>query len=404
MSARGRLGLAVAALLVLLGLAGCGGSTPTSTSTTTTASSPVPRDFFGMNVQLVEQVAENGKIAYADHSAAEIDALGVGFVRSAFDWVHVEPNPPSGGRHTYDFSGIDRWVAALAGHHLRWLVTVKGGPIPTWAEDPSAAHECGDNSPPARPSDYASLIGAVAKRYGRGGSFWSDHPELPPEPITDYEVWNEPNFATLWCPRPDPAAYARLYLAAHAAVHAVDPQARVLVGGLAAFRTDEAGPPAKMSPPTFLGRAVRSSDAFARDVDAVAVHPYGANPGAVIAALKWFRRTLDTVGLRGTPMNADEVGWHTQGELGLPAVPEELRAKYFSIITPAITNSGCGLIGMAAHTWVTPEQSPHNPEDWYGMADPITGKPHPSAIAYGNQVKALQAGDPVVATPAVCDQ
>ena len=88
---------------------------------------------------------------------------------------------------------------------------------------------------------------ALARRYGRGGSFWKAHPRLPYEPITDYEVWNEPNFGRLWCPKPDPGAYARLYLAARSAVQAVDPKALVLVGGLAAFVTDDAGPPAKMS-------------------------------------------------------------------------------------------------------------------------------------------------------------
>jgi hypothetical protein len=397
-SARGLILLAV--VPGLLGcLAGCGGS-----NTATTESAPaVPRDFFGMNAQLLEQVAERRKLDYVDHNATQMAGLGIGFVRSSFNWAAVEPNPPADGQHSYDFSTIDAWAGILAKHHLRWLATVKGGPIPAWAADHEAAGAgCGTNSPPAGDSDYASLVRALAERYGSDGSFWSDHPDLPREPITEYEIWNEPNFGRLWCPRPDPAAYARLYLAARAAIHEVDPKARVLLGGLASFRTDESGPPAKMSVQTFLQQAVKSEPALPRKVDAVAVHPYGATPDDVLTVLAWLRRTLDSVGMNGTAMSADEVGWHTMGELGVPPVPEAQRAHDFTVVTPGIALSACDMIGLAAHTWITSEQRTNYPEDWYGMADPVTGEPYASADAYGAQVKALEEGKPVPAAPEVC--
>ncbi len=359
-----RLSAAIAVVALAAGVAGCGGGG----ETTVEVGPPVSRDFFGMNAQLVEQAAQAGKLDYAGHQATQIAKLGVGFVRSAFDW----------------------------------LVTVKGGPIPDWAADPAAKGECGTNSPPQGTADYAALMDALARRYGRGGSFWSDHPGLPYEPITDYEVWNEPNFGRLWCPRPDPAAYARLYLAARAAIHVVDPRALVLVGGLASFTTDEAGPPAKMSVGTFLSRAAHAEPSLGRAADAVAVHPYGATAGAVMGTLRYLRATLGSSGFDGKAMLADEVGWHTHGALGLPSVPEDQRAADFRVVTPAITRSDCDVIGIAAHTWVTAEQRMNYSEDWYGMADPLTGQPYPSAIAFSDQVKALQAGGPVAATPPAC--
>ncbi len=386
----------LAAIGVVVAIAGCGGS-----DTTVEAGPPVPRDFFGMNAQLVAQAAQAEKLDYADRQVARIGRLGVGFVRSSFDWARVEPDPPAGGRRSYDFSGIDGWVESLARHRLRWLVTVKGGPVPDWVASPSAG-DCGTNSPPDGTSDYTALMDALARRYGRDGSFWDDHPGLPYEPITDYEVWNEPNFGRLWCPSPDPAAYARLYLAARDAVHAVDPRALVLIGGLAAFTTDESGPPAKMSFRTFLSRAVGAAPQLRRKVDAVAVHPYGASPGPVLGALGAFSSTLDETGLGNVPMLADEVGWHTRGALGLPPVSEEQRADYFSTVTPAIARSNCDLVGMAAHTWVTLEQRRNYSEDWYGMADPISGRPYASATAYGAQVKALESGRPVAASEPAC--
>jgi hypothetical protein len=387
--------LAIVALVVTV--AGCGGS-----GSTTAGGQPLPRDYFGMNAQLVAQAAQAGHLEYAERQTAQIAKLGVGFVRSSFDWSVVEPNAPSPGGHDYDFSSTDQWVGALASHRLRWLVTVKGAPTPDWAVSSSAPSECATRTPPQGTASYAALIDALARRYGRDGSFWREHPDLPYEPITEYEVWNEPNFGTLWCPEPDPAAYARLYLAARRAVHAADPKALVLVGGLAAFTENETGPPAKLSYRTFLSQAADSVPAFAREADAVAVHPYGKDSSAVLSALAGFRSALDAAGLARVPMVADEVGWHTHGPLGLPPVPEQRRAADFRAVTPAIARSNCDVIGLAAHTWVTAEQRENYSEDWYGMADPLTGEPYPSAIAYGQQVKALEAGNPVSSGPPAC--
>jgi hypothetical protein len=379
-------------------LAGCGDTEPR-----TQAGPPIDRDFFGMNAQIVAQAAQAGKVDYAEHQATQIAKLGVGFVRSSFDWALVEPDPPVGGRHDYDLSRLDAWVAALARNQLRWLPTVKGGPVPDWAGVPGLRAECGTNAPPAGTANYASLMDALARRYGRDGSFWDEHADLPYEPITDYEAWNEPNFARLWCPEPNPGAYARLYLAARKAVHAVDPEAVVLVGGLAAFQLDEVGPPAKMTPDTFLSQAVQAVPRLRDEVDAVAVHPYGADPNAVLAALGRFRSALDANGMADEKMLADEIGWHTQGAVGLPAVPEERRAEYFAQVTPPVARSDCGVIGIAAHTWVTFEQRPAFSEHWLGMADPLTGEPYPSATAYGEQVRALERGEPLApATVSAC--
>ena len=67
-------------------------------------------------------------------------------------------------------------------------------------------------------------------------------------------------------------------------------------------------------------------------------------------------------------------------------LPEEQRAEYFAEVTPAVTRSGCGVSGIAAHTWVTLEHRPAFSEHWLGMADPLTGEPYPSATAYAEQV------------------
>ncbi len=46
-----------------------------------------------------------------------------------------------------------------------------------------------------------------------------------------YEIWNEPNI-DYWNPAPSPEEYGRLFKAAAAAIHATDPNAKTVFGGL----------------------------------------------------------------------------------------------------------------------------------------------------------------------------
>jgi hypothetical protein len=281
------------------------------------------------------------------------------------------------------------------------MVTVKGNPTPTWALGKDAVESgCGSRAPPAEVADYGALISALARRYGAGGAFWKSHPGLPATPITDYEVWNEPNFANFWCPGPDPAAYARLYLAAHAAVHRVDPEARVLLGGLAAVK--DSNPPENLNPRDFLGAALENQPDLRTTIDAVAVHPYAPTPPEVLASLRSLRSTLDSVGLNAVPMSVNELGWYTQGTGGNPPTSEARRAAGFAQLAPAIAGSDCDVIALSVHTWITREQNPADREDWYGLADPQTAEPYPSAVAYGDQVKALERGRARRGGPAAC--
>ncbi len=104
-------------------------------------------------------------------------------------------------------------MAAVSRSALRWDLLGTGAPSPQWALEPaSLAAGCAALSPP-RPSAYAGMIAALA-RATAATAFWREHRELPYRPVTSYEVWNEANLASFWCPRPDPPAYGRLYAAA----------------------------------------------------------------------------------------------------------------------------------------------------------------------------------------------
>jgi hypothetical protein len=378
-------------------LAGCGAADASSRETN-------PRAYFGMNAQLLQPFPTVGRNSDLARHTRSLASLTVKFARADLDWRIIEPNPPIEGRHRYAWKTTDAWVEALARNGIRWQVTGKGGPTPDWARDPrDEARGCTFVAPPADPKDFAALMAAVARRYGPHGAFWKAHPELRRRAIRQYEVWNEPNFANFWCPRPDPERYGRLYAASRAAIRHADRDAQVLFGGLAAFRASSrlAG---QMPADEFLERAVAAMPARRRKVDAVAVHPYGQTPAEVITTLGWFRDIVDAAGLARAPLSVNEIGWRTGGLGTMALATERTRAANFAAVVPAIAASSCDVIGVAPHTWITLEQNLLDPEHWYGLADPTTADPYPSALAYADAVDAIVAGeDPSMASKALGD-
>lgn len=379
--------------LAAVAIAGCGGE-----GTETRPAPDVPPDFFGVNAQLLQPMPSRGQGALMERQLESLEGLGVDFVRANLDWQLIEPRAPAGGEHTYDFSSTDPWVAALARHGLRWQPTGAGVPTPEWARDPQAvAAGCDYRSSPARPADLAGLMGAIARRYGRDGSFWRRHPDLRDEPVVQYEVWNEPNYSIFWCPAPDPEAYGPQYDAVRAAVHAVDERAVVVFGGLAGFAADSPDPASSMPADEFLQRALAAAPGLASRVDAVGVHPYAQTPEEVLERLGWFRSIVDAAGLRGTPLSVNEFGWRTRGTGSAPLAPEPERAEYVAEVTSAIAGSSCDVIALALHTWITAQTNPVDAESWYGIADPVTGDPYETADAYRDTVAEILAGNPVQA-------
>src|SRR5829696_3422992 len=174
-------------------------------------SSPSARaeEFFGVNAQALFGLSA-GRVEA--HLGVMADG-GLELVRRDASWEVAEPEPPQGGRHSYVWDRFDREVAAYARHRLRWL------PIVDYSTAWSGEIAGDLLSAPARTGDFAAYAGALAARYGEGGSFWREHPQLPQLPVTRFEIWNEPNAELFWHPTDHAAErYAELYLAAHAAI------------------------------------------------------------------------------------------------------------------------------------------------------------------------------------------
>ncbi|HET8980670.1 MAG TPA: hypothetical protein VFN87_21135 [Solirubrobacteraceae bacterium] len=219
--------------------------------------------------------------------------------RADSNWPATEPKAPIHGRHRYNWSYDDLIVSEMASARLRWEPTLAFAP--RWAEvhRPRVLHLKGRGRviaflPPKSNATFAAYATAFMKRYGPHGAFWKHNRTLPYVPVTTVEVWNEPDNLYDWGQHINLSDYARMYEAVRTAVHRVDRHARVMTGGLAWTQS---------SLPRLL-KAFRG-----KPMDALAVHPYGANPRQTIALARVALADMRRAGRGRTPISANEFGW-----------------------------------------------------------------------------------------------
>jgi len=189
---------------------------------------PVPRSeaalFDGLGVALHD--------LEDDRALDAAKAVGLTWARVDLFWDRFEQP-----RGKYDFRDADRFVAALESRGMRPIFLLGLG---------HAAYGGGPPVDAAASAGFAAFARAAATRYaGRGFR---------------YEIWNEPNIAKFWPPAPNAAAAARTAVVGARAVHAGDPHAEVVTGGLSWF---ELG---------FLDAFLAAG--AAEDAQAVGIHPY----------------------------------------------------------------------------------------------------------------------------------
>jgi hypothetical protein len=343
-----------------------------------------PNDgFFGVNPGDLFKLPQS---QWDTHLSA-IAADGVQVVRVGAWWSDLEPGPPAGGQHRYAWGDLDQQIGALARHGLRPEPLLSFSA--TWASKTRGDY----TAAPAGPGDFAAFARALAQRYGRGGNFWREHPDLPVLPVMAYEVWNEENATAYWHPAATaPAEYADLYAAARGAIHQADDAARVVIGGLAAADND-----AVLAPEDFLRRMYSHRPDLRGAVDAVGFHPYARDPRGVYALIAGFRRSLDATAGPGVPIEVTEIGWTTAD------TPEQRRAAYLRELAETLPRSDCGVERLEAYSWVGPERDAGDREQWFGIANP-DGTNKASAEAYAQGVRSMRglAGALPAGTVPIC--
>jgi len=261
----------------------------------------IPRsNFHGANAPLLRAYTTPDLVDSLEAESRSMAEEGLGWARTVFGQVVEQPFPGA-----IDWSIPDAVVATLAREGIRTEPLFLG--TPAWVAAPEFAAGCGQFAYPNDVQASARFMGDAARRYGSEGGFWKRNPEIPRLPIRTFEVGNEPNLGAFWCPAANPEQYAAVYRASREAVLAADPKASVIVGGLAP--TFGPPPPGDLTVPDFLRRLVAADPALARQIPAVAIHPYAETPSDVLQVVRLYREAMRAAGLGERPMIINEVGW-----------------------------------------------------------------------------------------------
>lgn len=170
-----------------------------------------------------------------------LERLGVDVVRFNLHWNEIEAT-----RGRPDWASSDAVLQGLRARRIGAVVGLVGSP--RWAN--------GGRAPNYAPTaaSFAAFARVGAKRYS-----W----------VREWLIWNEPNQAR-WLKPTSPTVYVRSLLnPAYAAIHSVNPRAKV-AGGVTAPRAGSAG----VSPVEWI-RGMRVAGA---KLDAYAHHPYPGRP------------------------------------------------------------------------------------------------------------------------------
>ncbi|MCB1005446.1 MAG: hypothetical protein KDB35_14775 [Acidimicrobiales bacterium] len=240
----------------------------------------------------------------ADDATRQFRALmagGVTSTREDIDWDHTEPS-----RGNFDWSRSDNMFTAAA----RTGIDVLG--VLDYSASWASSQPGNPRVMPANDTDFARFAAAVVSRYGPGGQFWAQHPELSPQPLRAVEIWNEPWGYWTWVGEPSAARYARLARAAATSIRNANADVDILISAdLLEARRD--------------GRIVGWIDGvLAADpglvdlIDAYSIHPYHyGGPRDVRSDQRWdygkvaLIRQVTAQHGANKPMWITEVGWTT---------------------------------------------------------------------------------------------
>jgi hypothetical protein len=366
-------GAALAALAVLLLAVAANGAARKA--------APVPAGFVGVDVD--GPVVGPGAPVGLDSQLGTMVSSGVQTIRVAFSWSSAQPyesvsQVPAAQQSQYadvdgrptDFQATDAIVEAAARRRVTVLPTVLYAP--SW----DAVSNPGGVGYPSHYGPYAQYLTALIGRYGPHGSFWTANPGIPKVPIRAWQIWNEPNIAYYW-KQPFAASYVSLLRAAHNAIKAADPGARVVLGALTNLAWQSLGQVYKVPGARGL-------------FDAVSVNGFTKLPADVILYMRLMRRAMDRFGDGRKPLIDTEISWPSaQGQTKEHYDFDTTRAgqaRNIATLLPLIGSERASL-GLAAfyyYTWIGPESQGNPDFDFAGLESyhdgEVTAKPALSAF------------------------
>ncbi|MCX5711547.1 MAG: endo-1,4-beta-xylanase, partial [Candidatus Omnitrophica bacterium] len=149
---------------------------------------------------------------YPDETAVHksinmMQATGVKWVRFDFLWQDIEPT-----QGEFNFERYDRIVGLAAAHHINILGILDY--TVNWASEAG-----GWNCAPRDNKCFVNYARQVVSRYKDKIKYW--------------EVWNEPDSPIYWQPQDGLKSYCQLLKETYIAAKEIDPDCKILNGGLA---------------------------------------------------------------------------------------------------------------------------------------------------------------------------
>lgn len=281
-----------------------------------------------------------------DQYAGLVRAAGGNVIRTNLDWRNAEPE-----EGVWNERWWDRWAElyneSLA-RGVRPIFIV--GFAPKWAapKDVRCSGFGGCELPPRPEMDvaWANYTAEVARRF----------------PKAMIEVWNEPNTADFWRPRPDPQRFAELLTLAYHSIKAVSPRTEVVMGGLLNVRRKDAVN-REVSVEEFLSVAYSVTPSIKGHADYIGLHPYPrrARLGPRSRFARGFREMRAVMAAAGdsTPMLVTEVGVSTAD---LRRFPQRRQSKAMTRIHRKI-DAMDDVAGVVYHRLVEPLDTTDDPRE-----------------------------------------
>ena len=241
----------------------------------------------GVHTRLTDEV-EEWKIRRTMRMVRE---MGAAWIVELFPWAYIEPSKGS-----FDWGHSDLVVRAANEEGL--TVVARLDLVPAWARPKDTTTRY---LGPERYADYADFVHEFVRRY-RGS-------------VRYYAIWNEPNTSFEWGYRPvDPVEYTRMLKMAYLRAKEADPDALVLMAGLApTLERSSLG----LDDLVYLQRMY---DAGAKDCfDVMNAHAYGwklppDDPPAPdrinFARVELIRQVMVRNGDAAKPVIITEAGWN----------------------------------------------------------------------------------------------
>jgi hypothetical protein len=282
--------LALLAVVVSLGAPG------------SSSAAQAPKGFFGVHPRFID-----GDIDYAEMRAAD-----VGLLRTGFNIAAVKAH----ANDAYDWRHLDSIVTGTAENGIDLLPVLYG--VPRYISTKPGVVPLGTSE-----TEWRAFLAALVERYGPDGEFWSLHPAVPYRPIGKWQIWNEENALSNWRGKPNPREYGRLLAISGRAIHAEDPDALLVTGGVISTPQN----PKAINGIIYLKRMLKSK-AAKRAADIIAIHPYSGAVREVKRQYRLTRRMLDDARLRRTPIWVTEIGWGTGSGDRNPLIVSPARQRH----------------------------------------------------------------------------